>query len=209
MHAMKRRTALQWIVSLATAAVALPVRLFGQPRELTAEAVSLLHEIAASVLPSSLGAAGTRAVVDRFVGWTREYREGVALAHGYGHPRLQKSGPSPVPAYIAQLTAIASEARARGGAWSSLDSETRRSILDAAFVKAGVRNLPPRPAGQHIVADLMAFYFRGSEANDLCYNALINREICRPIEITTRKPASLAASASGQRRGQEYRPVES
>lgn len=191
---MRRRTALQWIVSLATAAVALPVRLFAQQRELTAESVSLLHEVAASVLPSSLGAAGTRSVVDKFVGWTRGYREGVALAHGYGHPRLQKSGPSPLPAYIAQLNALASEARARGGSWSSLDLETRRAILDAAFVKAGLRNLPPRPSGQHIVADLMAFYFRSSEANDLCYNALINREVCRPIQITTRKPATLTAS---------------
>src|SRR5258708_799233 len=131
MHSMKRRTALQWIVSVAAAAATLPVRLFAQARELPAESVSLLHEIAASVLPSSLGAAGTRSVVDKFVGWTREYREGVALAHGYGHPRLQKSGPSPVPAYITQLNALRSEARTRGGSWSVLDAEARRSILDA------------------------------------------------------------------------------
>jgi hypothetical protein len=192
MHRMKRRTALQWIVSLATAAATLPLRLFAQPRELTAESVSFLHEIAASVLPSSLGAAGTRAAVDKFVAWTRGYREGVALAHGYGHPRLQRSGPSPVPVYTAQLTALASEAKARGGTWSALDRETRRSLLDAAFTKAGVRNLPPRPSGQHVVADLMAFYFRSSEANDLCYRALIQREVCRPIQITTRKPQPLA-----------------
>ncbi len=66
--------------------------------------------------------------------------------------------------------------------------ETRRALLDAAFAKAGVRNLPPRPVGQHVVADLMAFYFRSSEANDDCYKALINREVCRPIAITTKKP---------------------
>ena len=51
--------------------------------------------------------------------------------------------------------------------------------------------LPARPNGQHVVADLMAFYFRSSEANDDCYSALINREVCRPIAITTRKPAPL------------------
>jgi hypothetical protein len=38
----------------------------------------------------------------------------------------------------------------------------------------------------------MAFYFRSSEANDDCYNALINREVCRPIAITTRKPEAKA-----------------
>ena len=37
----------------------------------------------------------------------------------------------------------------------------------------------------------MAFYFRSSEANDDCYKAQINREVCRPIAITTRKPAAL------------------
>jgi hypothetical protein len=34
----------------------------------------------------------------------------------------------------------------------------------------------------------MAFYFRSSAANDDCYRALIQREVCRPIQITTRKP---------------------
>jgi len=125
------------------------------------------------------------------VAWTRGYREGVALAHGYGHPRLQKSGPSPVPAYLAQLAALEAAAKAHGARWSALDLETRRSLLDAAFAKAGVRGLPPRPNGQHVVADLMAFYFRSSEANDDCYKALINREVCRPIAVTVRKPEPL------------------
>jgi hypothetical protein len=101
---------------------------------------------------------------------------------------LQRSGASPVPGYVAQLAALGAEARARGGRWPALDPETRRSLLDAAFTKAGVRALPPRPVGQHVVADLMAFYFRSSEANDDCYNAIINREVCRPIAITVRKP---------------------
>jgi hypothetical protein len=167
------------------------IRLFAQPRELTPEASATLYEIAASVLPESLGVARVRTIADRFVGWTRGYREGVALSHGYGHPRLQRSGASPVPAYIAQLAALDAEARARGGRWPTLDLETRRQILDAALVKANVRTLPSRPNGQHVVSDLMAFYFRSSEANDACYSAMINREVCRPIAITTRKPAPL------------------
>jgi hypothetical protein len=151
------------------------------------------------VLPASLGAARIREVTDRFAAWTRGYREGVALAHGYGHPRLVKSGASPVPAYVRQLAALDAEARrhgsgqaaSRGAAWQALDLEARRAILDAALAQAGVRALPARPMGQHVVADLMAFYFRSSEANDLAYNALINREVCRPIAITTRKPEPL------------------
>jgi hypothetical protein len=93
--------------------------------------------------------------------------------------------------YIAQLAALAAEAAARGTRWSALDLDTRRRLLDAALTKASVRGLPPRPTGQHVVSDLMAFYFRSSEANDVCYSAMINREVCRPIAITTRKPAPL------------------
>lgn len=188
---MHRRTLLQWLAAVPAVIPFESVRLFAQRRELTPDTVAELHEIASTVLPSTLGEARVRSITDKFVAWTRGYREGVALAHGYGHPRLQKSGPSPVPTYLAQLAALAAEANAKGGRWSALDLETRRSILDASFVKAGVRGLPSRPMGQHVVADLMAFYFRSSEANDDCYRALINREVCRPLAITTRKPEPL------------------
>jgi hypothetical protein len=143
------------------------------------------------VLPSALGTARTRAVVDRFVVWVRDYQEGVALAHGYGHPRLAKSGPTPAVKYITQLADLDRQARARGGRWSTLDRDQQRALLDAAFTAAGVRNLPPRPIGQHVIADLMALYFRSSEANDDCYRALIGRETCRTIAITVRKPESI------------------
>jgi hypothetical protein len=185
---MKRRTLLQWLAALPAILPFQSLRVFAQSRELTPEAIAALHDIAPTVLPTTLGAARVRGITDTFVAWTRGYREGVALTHGYGHPRLQKSGPSPVPGYVVQLAALAAEAKARGGRWATLDLETRRSLLDAAFAKAGVRALPARPSGQHVVADLMAFYFRSSEANDDCYHALINREVCRPIAITTRKP---------------------
>ena len=188
---MKRRTLLQ---AIAAATAALPlnrVRLWAQPRDLTAEAVATLMDVAPTVLPASLGTDRIRSIVDGFVVWTRGYREGVALVHGYGHPRLAKTGPSPVPMYNAQLASLDADARSRGGRFSALDLEARRAILDAALTKAGVRSLPARPAGQHVVVDLMAFYYRSSAANDECYRSLIQREVCRPIQITTRRPAAL------------------
>jgi hypothetical protein len=190
MH-MKRRTLLQRAAAVLAMVPFDRIKVFAQPRELTPDAVGTLHTVAVTVLPASIGAARIKDVVDKFVAWTRGYREGVALAHGYGHPRLVKSGALPVPGYVRQLAALESAARAKGGTWQALDLETRRAILDAALVEAGVRTLPPRPMGQHVVADLMAFYFRSSEANDVAYKALINREVCRPIAITTRKPAPL------------------
>jgi hypothetical protein len=189
---MKRRTLLQWIGSIPAVLPLERIRLFAQPRELTPEAISTLHEIASTVIPASLGGTRIRATADRFVAWTRGYRDNVPLAHGYGHPRLRRTAPSPVPVYIAQLAALDAAARTKGGPWSSLDLETRRALLDEAFARAGVKTLPERPTGQHVAADLMAFYFRSSEANDFCYNAAIGREVCRPIAITTRRPAPLA-----------------
>ena len=188
---MKRRMLLQRAAAVLATAPFQRIRLFAQPRELTPEAIATLHDIAATVLPASLGAAKVRDVADKFVAWTRGYREGVALAHGYGHPRLVKSGASPVPLYIRQLAALDAAARSRGGTWQAIDLDARRGILEAALAAAGVQSLPPRPVGQHVAADLMAFYFRSSEANDLAYNALINREVCRPIAITTKRPQPL------------------
>ncbi len=189
---MQRRALLRWIASASAIIPFQRVRLRAQPLELTPEATALLHDIAATVLPAALGAGRIRGVVDGFAAWTRGYREGVALSHGYGHPRLRKSGPSPVPGYLLQLAALDRAAREKGGAFGSLAVETRRTILDEAFSRAGVRGLPPRPSGQHVVVDLMAFYFRSTEANDDCYRAMIQREVCRPIQMTTIRPAPIA-----------------
>lgn len=185
---MHRRSLLQWIAGAAAIVPLQRVRLWAQPRELTSESIAVLHDIGLVVLPASIGADRIRRTVDQFVSWTRGYREGVAIAHGYGHPQLRKTAASPAAAYNLQLDALDRDARARGGRFSVLDAATRRVLLDAAFTKAGVRGLPPRPSGQHVVVDLMAFYFRSSEANDDCYKAMIQREVCRPIAVTVRRP---------------------
>ena len=190
---MQRRTLLQWLAAASAAVPFNRVRLWAQPRELTPESMAVLRDVASTVLPASIGAERANATVERFIAWTRGYREGVPTAHGYGHPRLQKTGPSPVPLYVAQLTGLDAAARALGAAkFSALDLEARRTILDTSIAATAVRTLPPRPAGQHVAVDLMAFYFRSSEANDDCYRALIQREVCRPIEITVRRPAPKA-----------------
>ena len=67
----------------------------------------------------------------------------------------------------------------------------RRALLDEAFKAAEVRNLPSRPDGRHVVADLMTHYFRSSGANDLCYNARIGRNTYRAIRVTTVRPEPL------------------
>ena len=159
--------------------------------ELPADQVTVLRDIAATVLPAVIGDQGQQDAVDNFLRWMRDYKEGVALSHGYGEPRLVKSGPSPVPGYAKQITALQQAAQSRGGRFGALSIEVRRELLDAAFKAADVRNLPGRPDGKHVVADLMAHYFRSSDANDLCYNARIGRNTYRAIRVTTTRPAPL------------------
>ena len=185
---MKRRHALR---TLAAAALLPLSRVELRADELPADQVFVLRDVATTVLPSSIGAAGHNEAVDNFLRWIREYKEGVALSHGYGEPRLVKSGPSPAPGYSKQIIALQQAAKARGGRFGALPLDVRRELLDAAFKGAEIRNLPGRPDGKHVVADLMAHYFRSSAANDLCYNARIGRNTYRAIRVTTVRPQPL------------------
>jgi len=192
---VKRREAIK---TLTTAAAALPLmRVQLRADELPADHVLVLRDIAATVLPSAIARKGQDEAVDNFLRWIREYKEGVALSHGYGEPRLVKSGPSPAPGYSKQITSLVQAAQARGGRFGALPIEVRRELIDAAFTAADVRNLPGRPDGKHVVADLMAHYFRSSGANDLCYNARIGRNTYRAIRVTTVRPLPLSAQAPG------------
>ncbi len=186
---MRRRQALE---ALAAAAAALPlINIEWRADELSADHVFVLRDVAATVLPSALGARGQDEAVDRSLLWIRDYKEGVPLSHGYGEPRLVRSGPSPAPGYGKQIAALQQAARERGGRFGILPLETRRALLEEAFKAADVRNLPGRPDGKHVVADLMAHYFRSSAANDLCYNARIGRNVNRAIRVTTVRPQPL------------------
>jgi hypothetical protein len=196
---MKRRQALH---TLASAAAALPLlrvpleadlsaEALAQVDELTGDQAFVLRDVAATVLPSALGRKGQDEAVDNFLRWIREYQAGVPLSHGYGEPRLVKSGPSPAPRYAAQIAALQAAAKAKGGRFGALTLADRRALLEEAFNAAEVRNLPGRPDGKHVVADLMAHYFRSSGANDLCYNARIGRNTYRAIRVTTVRPQPL------------------
>jgi len=186
---MKRRDLLKLLISSAASLPLLRITLRAQ--QLTGDDVSVLRDLAGTVLPSSIGRKGQDEAVDNFLRWISDYRENVALSHGYGEPRLVKSGPTPAPGYAKQIAALQQAAQARGGRFGVLPLAVRRELLDEAFKTADVRNLPGRPDGKHVVADLMAHYFRSSGANDLCYNSRIGRNTYRAIRVTTVRPLPL------------------
>ena len=186
---MNRRVLVKLLISSAATLPLLRVTLRAQ--QLTPDDVFVLRDVAGTILPSSIGRKGQDEAVDAFLRWISDYKENVALSHGYGEPRLVKSGPTPAPGYARQIAELRQAAQSRGGRFGALPLEVRRELLDAAFTAAELRNLRVRADGKHVGGDLMAHYFRSSAANDLCYNARIGRNTYRAIRVTTVRPSPL------------------
>ncbi len=106
------------------------------------------------------------------------------MDHGYGNTRLRSKGASPAAGYLRDLEALRP-------ALLSGDPDTRRQAVTSALEQAKITDLPRTPDGRHIAADLMSFYFRSSDANDLCYRAAIGRDLCRGLEGSEQAPAPL------------------
>ena len=142
---MKRRTLLR---SLSAAAASLPLaRVSLQAQDLASDQVFLLRDVAATVLPSAIGSKGQNEAVDNFLRWIRDYKEGVPLSHGYGEPRLVKTGPSPAPGYAKQLAALEQAAKARGGRFGALPLEYLSAEFNAIQLATALGINVIEPAG--------------------------------------------------------------
>jgi hypothetical protein len=139
------------------------------------EHAATLREIAAVVLPSEADAAR---IATEFAAWVNDYRAGAETDHGYGNTRIRAKGPSPAANYLRDLAA--------------LKGNVSRESLTATLKQT---DLPRTPGASHVAADLMAFYFRSSDANDLCYGAQIGRDQCRGLPGSDRPPAPLKGRA--------------
>ena len=188
---MNRRSLIKLTFASAALSPFVRVRLAAAIQEFGSDSVAILRRVARVVLPAELGVRGVDAEVERFAEWVRGYRAGAELEHGYGRPRIRYAPASPIETYAAQLRDIDAAARAKGQPIESLEREAQRAILDASFKAAGIEELPARPIGRHVVADLMAHYFRSSEANDRAYRALIGQENCRPLTFVVERPKPL------------------
>ncbi len=173
---------MQWLVSAAAALPIPALRCWAQTASFPGKHGDVLRELAAVVLPGSLGREGAEGVAQKFERWVRDYKAGAELDHGYGVTRIRYQPVSPAPAYLVQLDALR-------GPFRSVDSGAKRQAIEAALAK--ITALPRTPDGRHIIADLMSFYFHSSEANDLCYRAAIERYRCRGLEGSQNPPPPL------------------
>ena len=190
MSGLTRRTALQWFAAAAAALPFAKARLWAQAAAFSADDEATLRALAATVLPDS-PVVNAASVTDGFLAWVKGYAAGTEMDHGYGETRLRWTGPTPAARYGPQLRALETAARAQGAAFGALPAAARQRLVEAALREARVEELPERPDGRHVAADLMAHYFAGSDANDLCHRARIGRDACRGLPGSENAPETL------------------
>jgi hypothetical protein len=179
---------LQWLAVVAGALPVPSLRLWAQTASFPGKHYRTLRDLAAIVLPASLGPDGLERVVQRFERWARDYRAGAELDHGYGLTRVRYKSASPAPLYLAQLEKLCESLL-------GADREARRTAVETALGQAKITELPRMPDGKHVISDLMSFYFSSSEANDLCYRAAIERYRCRGLEGSHNPPPPIKGLA--------------
>ena len=185
---MQRRIALRWLVSLAGAIPVSRIRVWAQTAAFPVDQGDALRALASVVLPSALGPDGLDKSSAAFERWVREYRPGAETEHGYGITRIRYQALSPAPAYLSQLKQLREVLLHGSGA------EKARRVREI-LVEAGIAELPRFPEGKHVAVDLMAFFFRSSDANDLCYRAAIGRDRCRGLADSRNPPTALKERA--------------
>jgi hypothetical protein len=153
--------------------------------------IATLRALAPIVLPGALGRRAIGALTDRFLDRLQGHRAGVGMDYGYGHPVLSRTPESPAPRYVEQLAALENAASRQGQSFARMTPDAKLALIERALGDAKIERLPEIPDGRHVVSDLMAFYFRSSEANDYCYRAQIGRERCRPLAAVTVRPRPL------------------
>jgi len=153
---------------------------------------SLLDALGDAVLPAELGPPGVTRAVGAFQQWMDEYRPGAEANHGYGTGRIESVPADPRPHWRDQLAALDSAARRDGVSFGSLSRERRQALVRTALAGERGESLPSPLAARHVAVALLAHFYDSPAATDLCYEAEIGRQQCRPLAAQTQKPVALA-----------------
>jgi len=147
---------------------------------------AILRALADAVLPAELGPAGTERAVAEFERWLAGYREGAEILHGYGTGEIRRTGPSPALKWSAQVRDLG------GASFLTRTRVERQDIIRGALTGLTLNSLPPADRAPHIAVGLLAHFYDSPVATDLCYNARIGRNSCRPLAESPRRPLPLA-----------------
>lgn len=148
-----------------------------------------LDALAMTVLPSRLGRAGVVREAAAFRDWAAKYRESAELVHGYGTSRLRSTGPTPLTRWTAQLDQLdAAAKRLRERRFRDLGGADREQIVRDALNAERLDRMPNVVDANHVAVALLAHFYESSAAADLCYEAQIGRQTCRPLAAQATKP---------------------
>jgi hypothetical protein len=140
---MLRRLFFKWILTAVAPAFF--------PRWLRAQSLSeidiaTLREVAAVVLPTSLGRTRTDNITNDFVEWIRNYKDGAEASTGYGFTSLRSLPPNPSVHYSEQLKQLNG-----GSSLAALDTAAKRGIITEALRQSGLdRSINVVEAGRSI-----------------------------------------------------------
>jgi hypothetical protein len=181
-----------WPVVGSRLGAIVPSRFGITPARERAPSASLLDALGDAVLPAELGTAGMTRAVGAFQQWMDGYRPGAEVNHGYGTGRIERVPPDPRPRWRDQLAALDSAARRDGASFTGLSRERRQALVRTALAGERGESLPSPLAARHVAVALLAHFYDSPAATDLCYEAEIGRQQCRPLAAQTQKPVALA-----------------
>src|SRR4051794_20071816 len=187
---MQRRTLIKTILGWISLGRNL---VWAQPSPFPGEHSDTLKNLAATVLPESLGQAETDRVVAQFIRWVREYRPGAEMQTGYGFTRARYKPSSPESRYVAQLDELARHVL------TGNTLAARRAKIADSLKSAKVQDLGTVPDGNHVASDLMSFYFASSEANDRAYAARVGKDQCRGLRDSGAEPTPLRTDTASDK----------
>lgn len=155
-----------------------------------------LRAIGAAVLPAGdLGADGIERVVTDFEAWIDGFEPVAEMPHGYlnrGLASIRYGPPHPGPRWASQVEALELEANRRHhSTFAELSIEDRRTLIQGQLGRDELGRLPSPGQARHVAVGMMAFFYAGSEATDLCYGVSIGRFKCRGLATLGREPRPL------------------
>ncbi len=160
----------------------------------------LLLALASAVLPAELGTDGMRNAATQLQTWIRDYLPGAERNHAYGSARIQTTGADPAPRWSTQLRSLETDARAaHNQAFTALGVAERRALVRAQLAPLQANAIPGDVAGaSHVALALLASFYSSPQATDLCYEAQIGKNSCRPLATSAQRPVPLQRARGAQ-----------
>lgn len=164
----------------------------GDRSALTKLTPETLRAVADVTLPvGELRDDGRETVVLGFERWAAGFRPVAELEHPYlDSSDIRYGPPDPRPRWQSQLEALEIEANQEYSTpFAKLDRNIQRRIIERQIRGDRLERLPNPAEANHVAVALLAYFYGSPEANDLCYQARIERLACRGIETAPNKPA--------------------